>query len=55
MTLFFAQNGGGEACKDKKDKPPSPYDPKKDVENGNLTAQANGIVQNGLDDDKAFK
>lgn len=53
--LVCEQNGGGEGSKDKKDKAPSPFDPtKKDVENGNAP-QANGIVQNGLDDDKTFK
>lgn len=53
--MLFSQNGGVETSKDKKDKAPSPFDPtKKDVENGNAP-QANGIVQNGLDDDKTFK
>lgn len=53
--MSFSQNGGVETSKDKKDKAPSPFDPtKKDVENGNAP-QANGIVQNGLDDDKTFK
>ena len=41
--------------KDKKDKSQSPFDSsKKEVENGNLP-QANGTVQNGLEDDKGFK
>ncbi|KAK3862155.1 hypothetical protein Pcinc_031954, partial [Petrolisthes cinctipes] len=54
MANLALRNGGGEGSKDKKDKAPSPFDPtKKDVENGNAP-QANGIVQNGLDDDKTF-
>lgn len=58
FLLFPQQNGGAESGKDKKDKAPSPFDPtKKDVENGGGSGapQANGIVQNGLDDDKTFK
>ncbi|XP_069945137.1 pumilio homolog 2-like isoform X3 [Cherax quadricarinatus] len=54
MANLALRNGGGESTKDKKDKAPSPFDPtKKEVENGN-SPQANGIVQNGLDDDKTF-
>ncbi|ROT80257.1 hypothetical protein C7M84_001002 [Penaeus vannamei] len=54
MANLQLRNGGVETSKDKKDKAPSPFDPtKKDVENGNAP-QANGIVQNGLDDDKTF-
>ncbi|XP_071520678.1 pumilio homolog 1 isoform X10 [Panulirus ornatus] len=54
MANLAIRNGGGDSTKDKKDKAPSPFDPtKKDVENGNAP-QANGIVQNGLDDDKTF-
>ncbi|XP_068236506.1 pumilio homolog 2-like isoform X11 [Palaemon carinicauda] len=54
MANLALRNGAVDASKDKKDKAPSPFDPtKKDVENGNMP-QANGIVQNGLEDDKAF-
>ena len=42
------QNGGPETGKDKLDKPSSPYDPVKKEENP--MGQANGIVQNGIDD-----
>ena len=55
LTNNFFQNGTTDGMKEKKDKSQSPFDPtKKDVENGNLP-QANGTVQNGLDDDKVFK
>ncbi|XP_066940560.1 pumilio homolog 2 isoform X1 [Macrobrachium rosenbergii] len=54
MANLALRNGAVDTSKDKKDKAPSPFDPtKKDVENGNMP-QANGIVQNGLEDDKAF-
>ncbi|XP_042228937.1 pumilio homolog 2-like isoform X6 [Homarus americanus] len=54
MANLALRNGGVDSTKDKKDKAPSPFDSaKKDVENGNAP-QANGIVQNGLDDDKTF-
>jgi len=55
MANLALRNSNQENHKDKKDKAPSPFDPtNKDLENGNVP-QANGIVQNGLDDDKAFK
>merc|ERR1711872_775816 len=54
MANLALRNTNQENHKDKKDKAPSPFDPSnKDVENGNVP-QANGIVQNGLEDDKAF-
>ncbi|KAK7086188.1 hypothetical protein SK128_016763, partial [Halocaridina rubra] len=57
MANLALRNGAVvDTSKDKKDKAPSPFDPtKKDVENGNAVPQPNGIVQNGLEDDKAFK
>ncbi|KAK8385847.1 hypothetical protein O3P69_016547 [Scylla paramamosain] len=57
MANLALRNGGAESGKDKKDKAPSPFDPtKKDVENGGGSGapQTNGIVQNGLDEDKTF-